>query len=431
MIIFGANQSLAEDKVRDIINEIENNQWLTQTFPHLKPAKDLKKQWVSYTDKKIVFGNGAVLMAKAIGTASRGLKSEKRRPDLVILDDMQKDSDVESPTKREKDKKWFDTVIKYLGGIGQSYDIVAIDTLKHYDALIYNIYNKQGWERYKWSAVISEREGKVLWDSVYVYHVDDLTDNEKENWAKRVEMGTKTPLYGKWYAKAEDSEPTIVGLGEGGNEEVTSFNQEFLSIVASDDEMPLRKSLWQFFDYSESTIDQVPIRIGALDLAMGRSKTGDYQAIAVVGNLGSDYFLLDASLTRFDLVKDQDIEKSLAGLCVLFIKNYRLKYFVVEDNGTQGLFLNTLRKLDKQEDVSCKIVGRQSKTNKEERIKGNLGLIMQRGSFYIRRDFQNCYGDFMRQFDHFPKGAHDDAPDVSNMAIMAIQSGKSSGYGRG
>jgi predicted phage terminase large subunit-like protein len=414
ILIIGSNQQLADLKLNDLINELEINPLLLSTFLHLKPKKDNKNQYVKYTDSHIVFEDGSDIMAKGMGAAVRGIKP---RRDLIIIDDPEKDSDLDSPTTRGKNKRYFDSVVRFLGGPNQSLDILAIDTLKHFDSLIQYIFEKPGWDAKKYSAVVDNEKKQVLWPEVYCYDVDCLDKDAKKNWNRRGQDEHKItePFYGRYFNKADKVE--IIGIAEGQSE---SFAQEFLSQPVQLSAMPLRSELWKGFIYTDEVVGKMEYRLGALDLSMGKNM-GDYQAIAAVGELQKNYYLLDAALSKIDLVKSTKNEESLAGLCVSFIKRYRLSLFVIEDNGSQGLFINSIARLIDAENIPCRLRTITSKHDKIERISTVLGLIMQRGSFYIRQDWREVYPQFMRQFEHFPKGDHDDAPDVTNMAIMGIQ----------
>jgi len=312
-------------------------------------------------------------------------------------------------------------VIRFMGKPGSVLDIIVIDTLKHFDSLIQYIYDKPGWDSRRYSAILDDATKAVLWDSVYCYDVLSMQPDEIVNWKSRGAPGyekIRIPFYGRL------DEYGVIGLAE---ENPDSFGQEFLGVPIQYDQMPLRKDLWQYFDMSPALALGQKVRVGALDLAMGK-KSGDFQAIAVVGSTGNDYYLIDASLTKYALVnsKTGEGEQALARLCMLYIMTYNLQAFIIEDNGAQGLFINALVKQIRDEEkktgqiAHCRIMPRTSKGDKDERIKGTLGLIMQRGSFFVRRDYGKCYPDFMRQFEYYPKGGHDDAPDVTNMAITAI-----------
>ena len=56
--------------------------------------------------------------------------------------------------------------------------------------------------------------------------------------------------------------------------------------------MPLRSELWKGFIFADEVVLKMEYRIGALDLSMGKNR-GDYQAIAVVGELQNNYWLIE------------------------------------------------------------------------------------------------------------------------------------------
>ncbi len=415
ILLIGSNQSLANDKLQDIITELEGNDLLREDFPVTTPKRDRKNQYTKYTDSHVVFHKNIQLIARGMGTAIRGIKP---RPDLIIIDDPEKDADLTSSSTRDKHKRWFDQVIRYLGGPGKTLDIIAIDTLKHYDSLIHYLFTKPGWDAKKYSAVVDDQTHQVLWDAVYCYHVDDLTPWEREHFHLRGsdEYATiRQPFYGS----LEHTHPQkmILGLAE---ENADAFRQEFLSQPVLHHQMPLRKELWRTFIFTKELIHELPYKLAAIDLSMGK-EGGDYQALCVLGATQKDYYLLDAALLRLDLVKHHHNEESLVNQCILFIKQYQLRTFVVEDNGAQALFINTLRRALAQEQIECYVRGFRASGDKHERIQSILGLVVQRGSFYIRDDYSQKYPQFLQQFEYFPKADHDDAPDVTTMAIVSIQ----------
>ena len=106
MLILGSNQTLANDKIRDVMGELETNELLRDDYKYLEPGRDRKNQYIKYTDSQIVFSNNSVLMGKGMGAAIRGVKYQNQRPDLIIIDDPEKDTDLESPPRREKNKKY-------------------------------------------------------------------------------------------------------------------------------------------------------------------------------------------------------------------------------------------------------------------------------------------------------------------------------------
>lgn len=81
------------------------------------------------------FGTTLVL-PRGCGQQIRGLNWNNRRPDLVIIDDLESIEDLMNENTRAKIRKWFfGDVCLCLDTLNQNGDILYIDTLKHEDAL--------------------------------------------------------------------------------------------------------------------------------------------------------------------------------------------------------------------------------------------------------------------------------------------------------
>lgn len=428
IIYIHENDEKAKDAIGKIRSEIENNELLRNDF-----AKELTpgvgkviKRLESYSNSMIQFENGSIVLGIGKGSALRGLNKRGTRPDCIIYDDPQGKHESESQALRDKDKATFDTEIRYLGGPQASLDIILIGTMIHFDCLIEYVSQKPGWEKIEVSAVESAEQKKTFWDAVYCYDTSQLQQWEIDNWGMRgqdkpvvLESGEivncksiRQPFYGTIY---KEGKPWIVGLHD---ENPESFNQEMLHLPIQLEGMPLRRELWRYYPFTVELIRKLPLRLGALDPSMGK---GDYQAISVVGKDAKNYYLLDGSLTRFDLSRGSQNENSLIERVILMIQAYDLKTFMVEDNGAQGLFINSLNSELSRRGIFCALRPHRSTGKKEERITGILGLITQRGSMYIREDWEQVYPVFMRQWEQFPKGSHDDAPDATTMALIGLQ----------
>ena len=95
IVAFSDSADQAKNHLATIRGEFDTNDLLVQDFPLLCAPKvrrtggALAKKTVSARVDKIEQANGFVMMAKGSGTAARGLKSGKSRPDLIILDDIE------------------------------------------------------------------------------------------------------------------------------------------------------------------------------------------------------------------------------------------------------------------------------------------------------------------------------------------------------
>jgi len=83
----------------------------------------------------VAFGRTLVL-PRGCGQQIRGLNWDNKRPDLVILDDVESIDDLMNENTRKKTRKWFfGDVSLCLDTMTKQGEIVYIDTLKHEDAL--------------------------------------------------------------------------------------------------------------------------------------------------------------------------------------------------------------------------------------------------------------------------------------------------------
>jgi phage terminase large subunit-like protein len=342
---------------------------------------------------------------------------------MILFDDPQGKEEVFSQRNRDKDKEQFDTEIAFLGGPMASLDLIMIGTIVHYDCLIEYASTRQGWKTLAVDAIQDEEKRVTYWPEVYAYHTDDLTPWEIENWERRGTKGyfIRDCMFGTVF---KDNEPYIISKHD---QNPSAFNQEFRHLPMKLESMPLRSALWKYFDLSEEFVfgneqnktQGMKYRIATLDLSKGKKKS-DWQALACVGWLNNNYYLLDGSLTKVDLVSE-DNNNTLIGVIIEKLKMYKIQLLAIEDNG--GLFLFVPRMLEavKNAGLSCRVVGFTSKTNKIDRITNELGVVIQQGLFHVRRDYKKVYPEFMKQFDTLPMGANDDAPDVTNMAVQGIQ----------
>lgn len=118
--------SQVEELVASMIDEIASNDALTEDFPHMKPAKDERGNYVKWTDRDLVMESGFRLSARGAGKSTRGLRRGARRPDLVICDDAEGENtigDVQYP----KVRRWLTRVIS--PALAPGGDILWINTL--------------------------------------------------------------------------------------------------------------------------------------------------------------------------------------------------------------------------------------------------------------------------------------------------------------
>lgn len=122
-------------KLRWLIGDIEygrfdNREELDESFS--------KTAWVAF-GKTLVLPRGAHQQV-------RGLIYKNTRPQLIIVDDLEKKDELENPDNRQKLKSWFYSDLeKCINRYKNDWKIIYIDTLKHYDSLLQELLNSPDW----------------------------------------------------------------------------------------------------------------------------------------------------------------------------------------------------------------------------------------------------------------------------------------------
>jgi hypothetical protein len=120
IVAFSDSADQAKNHLATIRSEFDTNDLLIQDFPLLCEPKvrrtggALGKKTVSARVDKIEQANDFVMVAKGSGTAARGLKVGKRRPDLIILDDIEPGEERYSPDVMRYRLKWMLETVFHL-----------------------------------------------------------------------------------------------------------------------------------------------------------------------------------------------------------------------------------------------------------------------------------------------------------------------------
>jgi hypothetical protein len=120
IVAFSDSADQAKNHLATIRGEFDTNELLIQDFPELCMPKvrrtggSLAKKTVSARVDKIEQANDFIMMAKGSGTAARGLKSGKRRPDLIILDDIEPGEEKYSPAVMVFRLRWMLETVFHL-----------------------------------------------------------------------------------------------------------------------------------------------------------------------------------------------------------------------------------------------------------------------------------------------------------------------------
>lgn len=104
----------AETQLGNIKIELETNELIQAAYGNLVPTRADVEKWQA---DQIQLLNGAILVARGRGGQVRGLNYRARRPNKIVLDDVEDDEGAMSPTERVKTENWFYSAVEKAGQI--------------------------------------------------------------------------------------------------------------------------------------------------------------------------------------------------------------------------------------------------------------------------------------------------------------------------
>lgn len=138
--------TFAEMQTENLKRELLYNQMAKKFFGSIKDSdipsemEDIfsRAAWVAY-GKTLVLPRGS-------GQQIRGLNWNGKRPQLIVVDDLENKEEVRNPDIRKNQKEWFfGDVMKSVSQYDRDWSVVYIDTLKHEDALLQLLIDSDDW----------------------------------------------------------------------------------------------------------------------------------------------------------------------------------------------------------------------------------------------------------------------------------------------
>ncbi len=246
---------------------------------------------------------------RGAGQKMRGTRIGGKRPNIILLDDIENDENVESKEAREKLKNWFfNAVIPAVNP--NNFEIDFIGTPIHQDALLINLLEGRGDDDF-----FKQYEFKFI----QLPAAEVLT-------AGMIRGNDDTPLISAWSDRfTAKFLRTMYGL-YASQHKTPSFWQEFMLQIA-----PKENLLFDTSKLRRYRAEDIKKQLGKLtyyisvDLAISERSTADYTVLVVVGvNDNNDWFLIDGFMQR-GIKPDDTIDKIFQ-----YVKMYRPYSVVLE-----------------------------------------------------------------------------------------------------
>jgi hypothetical protein len=137
-------------------------------------------------------GRAVIIKAKGAGSALRGLNIKHQRPDLIFFDDAQTKECDDSPTERDKFRKWLVATFKLIAPVTQTPNrlIIYVGNMYSEDCILFQLKNNPSWVSLITGAILED--GNPLWpqlhplDELMESYFHDEALNEADVWFAEV-----------------------------------------------------------------------------------------------------------------------------------------------------------------------------------------------------------------------------------------------------
>lgn len=358
VVITGAEKGSAVAQMGAMKQELEQNDLLIQDY-----GDQVGGTWKA---DEILLRNGARIRAFGKAGSMRGAKNREARPDYVIVDDVFKDQEAESPALREKVDSWFKKTVLPIGQPETFF--VMVNTITHNDDLISRVLKRigdgdmPGWIGIRLAAELGE--GRPLWPQRYSWR-----------YLKDMETSIGSVAYAQEY------------MSRALSDEDRLFRKEWIRVVA-DAEVPRRLARYEGIDPATGAHDLSAV----VDIGYSKEE-GRIYVVASDGHKESTERFKQRLISRYLHYRYRK-----AGMeAVAFQNVYRQE--IVRDAAKRGLSLP----------LKAMNPGRGSKVQRDMM----LSPLIENGTIVF------CQGNDMLidQLLEFPTGRYDDLVDALYYAV--------------
>ncbi len=389
VLIIGANEELGAGFVKEIAAEFNENDTLRSTFKFQKFLKETDHEIIGQFED----GHKFRILAKGAGQRMRGIKWERKRPNLVVGDDMEDDESVMNPERREKFRRWFMAAVKPIVKVGGKIRIVG--TILHMDSLLERFMpDLKDLDTVVEALKVWSRLPKDGWRSVkYRAHNEDYSSIL---WAER---------FPEAFWRQERAAYARQGI-------LDLYGQEFLND-------PIDESTAFFQDrHFQDLLPQMRqgkrkkhYYVGG-DFAISESTKADYTVFVVVSRDAEGR--IEVETVRRGRWDSKDIVEQLFSLQ----KEFEPDLFLLESGMIEKSIAPYLNEQMMIRNIFLPIETEAATKDKKQRA-FSISAKMKANAVYMDVGAE-WYTDFYEELRRFPRGKHDDQVDAFSWAGLAL-----------
>ncbi|EMY7219399.1 phage terminase large subunit, partial [Campylobacter coli] len=336
---------------------------------------------------EFVSNNGVKIKAFGSGKRLRGVRYGVKRPDLVILDDLENDTNVRSKDQRDKLEDWVDEAVLNLGSADGSLDVLYIGTILHNDSVLARKLKLGFWNPKVFRSIEEFPQRLDLWDEYAT-----LYRNTDFNTAHQFYLKNKA-LMDKGAKVLWEEAKSLEDLMKLRAENLKAFNKEQLNSPRSENQIFSLDSI-NFYD----VLPPISQYYMYIDPAGEKAKS-DFSAITIIGKGVKGFYVIESIVK---ILKAQSIIKTIFNLQ----KIYKCRLIEIETNGGQFFLKKWLQEKSLESGVFLPLRGKNNSISKFERIE-SLSLAFENEELFLHKSQTML----INQLLEFPEGKNDDAPD--------------------
>lgn len=162
VMLVSSTEELAMLQLGDIAKELRENLELREEFGILKLETDTKSEIIVLCED----GHRFRMIARGVEQRVRGMKWDGKRPDLILLDDVEEDEQVSSPERRKKLSRWINRALIPAGAYGAR--VRWHGTILHQESMLSRLRKSKVWKFLFYKAHESFDDfSNILWAEAY------------------------------------------------------------------------------------------------------------------------------------------------------------------------------------------------------------------------------------------------------------------------
>jgi predicted phage terminase large subunit-like protein len=383
-LLFGANdyvllvsstESMAAGILALIHYQLTENERLIADFEVHGMSKDNDTTFEAHIGTRVV-----KVIVKGAEQKLRGLNWRNKRPNLIIVDDMEDDEAVENPERRQKLRHWFDNALSPVGSRKSKMRVHG--TVMHEDSLLNRLLKDSEWKSKIYSAHRDFDDfSNILWPEAF---------SEEKLRSKRQHYINQGNPHG--------------------------YAREYLNRAIIAKEAFFRPD--DFVEIPEDELSQSRAYYGAVDIAVSESAQADNTSFLIGGMTddrdgdGSYLDIMDNEVGRFDPV-------TMINTWFAMHERWKPRFWVVETGVIEKVIGPFLRQEMRKRNVYFDLVTKVPTKNKQSRAKSIQGRMRAKS---VRFDkFADWYPPLEVECQTFPRGVHDDRVDSLSLLGLALE----------